>query len=270
VGLASHANFHQNHFVYVSFLARERPDRTRLRIVRLREVGDLLGEPAALFESPVYLTAASHDGRRGDAGLVSEEGPRMAFGPDRLLYIALPTGVEFDGEPAASRPHASMIRLSDDGRLPAVGPLSGLSAHPLAFTWHPSTGGLLVVVPDGNGDNGLQPIPAARRSGVIEPDRVRQMTAVTDQSSGAWAPQRADSLELARAFVRTPKSDSHGIVRLTMPMRADSLVDGVLDRVGDIVVDRGGTLFVATNNTRRVGAPGVAEDVIVRLTPLKR
>ncbi len=274
LGLASHPHFLENGFVYVAFLAWDRPDRTLLRIVRLREAGDTLGEPASLFEAPV--TASAPDGPP-DNGVRREGAPLVAFGPDGLLYVALPLGVEFDHEPAASSPLASMLRLSDDGRVPDVGPLSGVGAHPLGFTWHPSTGALLVAFPAENGEAELRPITAGRPSGVVGvgADRVRlRMTERAGRSSGALTLQRAETAaldELARAFVAAPENQSPGMVRLTLPILSGSLLGGVPDRIGDIVAGSGGTLFLATNNAGQAGGVGVdGEDVIVRLTPRAR
>ena len=270
LGLAGHPDFLQNHFVYVSFLARDRPDRTVLRVVRLREVGDTLGEPATLFETLVTLAAAGPNGQL-DPGVGADGGPRLAFGPDGLLYVALPLGVVFDTQPAASRPFASMLRLSDDGRVPSVGPLSGVSAHALGFTWHPSTGALWVAFPGENGEAVLRPITAARTSGVAQAEqmglRIRQGAG---PSSGAWIVQRteAGALNLARAFVAARENESIGTLRLTVPILPESLMAGVLDRVGDVVLGSRGVVFLATNNAERAGASGASgEDVIVRLTP---
>ena len=93
LGLAVHPDFARNHFVYVSFLSRDRADKTLLRIVRLREVGDTLGEPLSLFEAPVM--AVPEASRPADNGTASSaavnrlgESPRLAFGPDGFLYLA--------------------------------------------------------------------------------------------------------------------------------------------------------------------------------------
>ena len=55
LGLALHPDFSRNRFVYVAFLAQDSRERTLLRILRLREVGDTLGEAATLFETPLHL-----------------------------------------------------------------------------------------------------------------------------------------------------------------------------------------------------------------------
>src|SRR4029450_12069086 len=126
LGVAAHPDFTRNGFVYLSFFAHEQPDRPRLRLIRLRQVGDTLGEPATLFEAPLRASGEN-------SGLT---GPRMAFGPGRILYLSLPAGIEFDREPAASSPVASMLRLTEDGRVPAAGPLTGVASPALGFALH--------------------------------------------------------------------------------------------------------------------------------------
>ena len=243
------------------------PIRTLLRIVRLREVGDTLGEPASLFEAPVTIDKAMPPEQRD--GVWARGGPQMAFGPDGLLYVALPLGVEFDNEPAASTPQASMLRLSDDGRVPAAGPLSGVSAHPLGFTWHPSTNELWAVFPGQNGEAMLRSIAGGHTAGA---ERVGLWTTAGGiRSSGDLVVQPAETslLPLARALVAAaPENGVPRTVRLTVPVLVGNELNGVLDRVGDAVAGNGGTLFLATNNAGRAGHAGaVAEDVIVRLTP---
>ena len=271
LGLARHPDFPLNRLVYVSFLAREQPDRTRLRIVRLREVGDILGEPASLFEAPVTIDEALPPEQR--EGVWARGGPQMAFGPDGLLYVALPLGIEFDDEPAASTPQASMLRLSDDGRVPAAGPLSGVSAHPLGFTWHPSTNELWAVFPGQNGEAMLRSIAGGHTAGA---ERVGLWTTAGGlRSSGALVVQPAAEtslLPLVRALLAAaPEGGAPRTVRLTVPVLVGNELNGVLDLVGDAVAGNGGTLFLATNNAGRTGNAGaVAEDVIVRLTPRPR
>jgi hypothetical protein len=86
-------------------------------------IAAVAGEPGAIDQSP-------------------EEGPEWPSGLTALLYTLLPQGFEFDNVAAASRPHPSLLRIEDDGGVPASGALSGIVAHPLGFTWHPSTAGL--------------------------------------------------------------------------------------------------------------------------------
>ena len=166
-----------------------------------------------------------------------------------------------------------MLRLSDDGRVPAAGPLSGVSAHPLGFTWHPSTNELWAVFPGQNGEAMLRSI-AGGHTAVAE--RVGLWTTAGGlRSSGALVVQPAavtTLLPLVRALVAAaPENGAPRTVRLTVPVLVGNELNGVLDLVGDAVAGNGGTLFLATNNAGRTGnAEAVAEDVIVRLTPRPR
>ncbi len=273
LGLAVHPDFARNHFVYVSFLARDRPDRTSLRIVRLREVGETLGEPLSLYEAPVVVARGAW--RIGDdptdlgtTGDLSGESPRLAFGPDGLLYALLPPGLEFDNEPAASNPRASMLRIADDGRVPGVGPLAGVTAHPLGLAWHPSTHDLWLILPGADGEvlvrsAGVSPVSAIDRVG----RGVLRMTEGAAPSSGALVLQQTVALELASAFAQGFAPESIGAVRLTVPVLAESVLTGVSGRIIDMVPAAAGTMYLTTSDD-----PGYSNggEVVVRLRPLAR
>jgi len=258
IGLASHPDFARNRFVYVSLLEQDAAGRTRLRVVRLREVGDTLGEAATLFEAPVV-----ESGTRSDVSLESaQSGPRMAFGPDRLLYVMLPPGTEFVNEPAASTPLASMVRLSDDGRVPPGEPLSGIASTPLAFTWHPANGALWVMFREQDGQAAVRSLEARDRVRVMRAEAPRlRVSEGTGAAAGTLLLQSApDDLLVARALVATRADGSRGLARLALPMQSRQ-DGGMSDRVGDVVAGEGGTLFAVTSNG--LGA----SDVVVRLTP---
>ena len=256
MGIASHPEFAQNRFVYLSLLEHEREGQLRLRVVRLREVGDTLGEAATLFEAPV-----------GGDGAAAHSGPRMAFGPDRLLYVMLPPGLEFVDEPAASTPRASMLRLTDEGRAASGEQLSGITSSPLGFSWHPATGALLVLFRGEKGDAAVRSIAARERPQTMRAEapllRVREgIGAAVGTLLARFAP---DDLRLAHALLGTRGDGSKGLARLALPIQ--SADGGMSDLVGDIVAGDGGTLFVATSNILP-GSAGAASDVVVRLRPL--
>ena len=247
LGLAVHPDFARNHFVYVSFLSRDRADKTLLRIVRLREVGDTLGEPLSLFEAPVL--AVPESSRPADNGTASSaavnrlgESPRLAFGPDGLLYSLLPLGFEFDNEPAASSPHASMLRIDDDGRAPRIGPLTDIVAHPLGFAWHPSTAALWLIFPGVNGETLVRPSGVSSAVGIAGVERgVLRLTEGAATSSGALVLNQAAALDLARTFLQGIAPESIGVLRLVMPVLAESVLDGVPGRITDVVPAGSGT-----------------------------
>ena len=69
-----------------------------------------------------------------------------------------------------------------------------------------------------------------------------------------------------------PANEALTVVRLTEPARAESLLAGMLGRIGDVVAGDRGTLFLATRNGKRTrDAGGAYDDVIVRFTrPARR
>ena len=268
LGLALHPDFPQNRFVYIAFLAHDSRERTLLRLVRLREVGDTLGEAATLFEAPLTEDAA--------AG-VPLDAPRLAFGPDRLLYVALPPGIEFDSEPAASTPHASMLRLRDDGRAaPDLPALTNVAANPIAFDWHPSTGALWALFPAGMGQAVLRPVAEGRASGVAEAETdatTLRVAAGSQRAPGVLRFQRSPEgrPRPIRAFVAVRENEALTVVTFTEPPRAETLLAGMFGRIGDVVAGSGGTLFLATRNAESASeAGGAKDDVIVRLVPRAR
>jgi hypothetical protein len=253
LGIASHPDFAQNRFVYVSLLERERFGDTRLRLLRLREVGDTLGEPATLFEAPV-------------AGTSGQAGPRMAFGPDRLLYLMLPPGMEFVNELAASTPRASMLRLTEDGRASSIEPLSGITASPLAFTWN-STGALWVMFGGENGAAALRSLDGRARVQTMsaEPARLRISEGLGTAAGTLFLQPAPDNLLVAQALVGTRADGSKGLARLALPVQK---AGGMSDRIGDVVAGDGGTLFAVTSNALPGVDAGAASDVVVRLRPV--
>jgi glucose/arabinose dehydrogenase len=275
-GLALHPDFARNHFVYLSFLAQDGPERTLLRIVRLREVGDALGEPAALFEAPVAVapraSRIANDGRNPVAADgPSGEGPRLAFGPDGLLYALLPPGIEFDNEPAASRPTASMLWIEDDGRVPDIGPLSGITTPPLGYAWHPGSDALWLISPAEAGEAVVHALTAGTLSRVGSTGRpVLRLTEGRGASSGAFRlviPEtQAGTLEWSSAFAEGLDYQASGTIRLAMPILAESLLAGMSGRISDVVAAGGGTLYLATDSAGRQGGDAsTGSDVVVRL-----
>lgn len=262
LGLALHPDFAANRVAYVAFLAEDGHDDPILRIVRLREAGDRLGEPATIFEAPVVV----RDPAPAGAGA---EGPRLAVGPDGLLYGLLPRGVEFDHEPLASRPHASMVRLQDDGRMPEAGPLVGIAAHPLGFTWHPATGVLWAMFPGERGGVTVRPLTGGAGPGLDDPGlSVLRMTEGRAWSSGALAFEDAPMGALARAGAFLTGLDPHaaGVIRLAVPILAEGLLTGISGRITDVVAAGGGTLFLAASSTEAPsGGASDTGDVVMRL-----
>jgi hypothetical protein len=273
-GLALHPDFARSRLVYVSFLAQESSGHRRLRIVRLREVANTLGEPATIFETPVGPSSqmAAVEGRPSTASdPFLLDGPRLAFGPDRLLYVLLPPGTEFTAEPSASQPVSSMLRLRDDGRVPDIGPLSGVTAHPLGFAWHPATAALWGIVPTAQGESVVQTLPHAPGFDLQTAPLALRVTNGVARVAGEPTLRQAGAMDLARAMAQAVSLESVGVVRLAIPVLLGDLLPGVSGQVLDAIGD-GERVYLATAD------PSAADRVrggdhsatVVRLTPHSR
>jgi hypothetical protein len=272
--VAVHPDFARNHFVYISSLSRDRTDRTLLRIVRLREVGDTLGEPMPLFEAPVVAARAPSRVAEDSTDLPAPadqllESPRLAFGPDGLLYALLPSGLEFDNEPAASSPHASMLRVTDEGLTPRIGALTGIIAHPLGFAWHPSTAALWLIFPGVGGETLVRPSGGVSSiSGIDRIERgVIRMTEGAAPVSEVLVLQQAGALDLARTFLQGIELESIGVTRLVIPIVAESVLAGMPGRITDMAPAGDGAVYVSTSDG---GGRPDGDAVVLRLTPRRR
>ena len=275
MGIALHPNFAQNHFVYVAFLAEDSRERTALRVVRLRDVGGTLAEAATMFEAPLAVDTANGDWDE-------DAGPRLAFGPDRLLYVALPPGVELAAEPAASTPCASMLRLRDDGRVPpGLAAIEGVPASPIGFDWHPSTGVLWAIFPAEGSDAVLRPLAA--RGASVDAEAGRSMVRIAagggreaDRGRTAAGVLRFERVPERRerpvkAFVGFPGLDALTVVTFAEPSRIAHLLGGMFGPIDDVVAGDDGALYLAAKRAEAAGGVGgTSGGVVVRLIPRAR
>lgn len=269
VAIAAHPDFAATRHVFVSDLYASAAGEMRLRIVRMREVGDRLGEPARIFDAAVTVDGGSAVAADVQTERLNTSGPRLAFGPDGLLYAVLPQGFVFDGQPAASRPVPAIVRLQPDGRTPAEGPLAGITSHPLGFTWHPSTGELLGLITDGPSDVAVRVlgIPAETHASATTPNvrfraerngsaPVLYFEAVEDQTAFGLA--RMAALVGASQWPRT--------VRLGVAADVAALMPGLEGRLTDLVT-QAGTAYAVVSDAQPGSGGERARGVVVRLRP---
>jgi glucose/arabinose dehydrogenase len=259
-GLALHPDFPRNHLVYLAYVALDRRDEPRLQLVRLREAGGTLGEPALLFDEALAA--------------VPSEGPRLAFGPDRLLYVALAQAVEFQPEASAGPSGGTFLRLRDDGRA-ADG--SAVFSHgveqPVAFAWHPDTGALWAVLTDADGRTTLRAIGPGRGFGASDtPSPSSHLDAGSAFAPGGllFRQEGPAGAQRSTAWVALPDNESLWRVTPGDATQTEVLLPHALGRIGAIVQGENGVVFVATRNRDGWGDVAAEDDLIVRLTPRTR
>lgn len=254
IGLALHPDFAANRLAYVSFVAEDGPNRRILRVVRMREAGDTLGEPATLFETPLRVAADAPNG-----------GPRMAFGPDHLLYLLLPPGLDFDDPHVAGRPNGSMARLDEHGRVAGAASTSGASSHPLGFGWHSMTSTLWGLVPQVEGDVMVQPMDESVVAGVRALWSGPRLEVAANQPDGALVFRHNAAATWTSQLARAFHPADVGTIRLAAPISIDGLIDGISGRIVD-VVSADGAVYVAVEGYQ-TAADAAAEpgSVILRV-----
>jgi hypothetical protein len=131
--VATHPDFATNRWMYV--LLSEHSDEARFALVRYRELEGVLGERAV-------LATFSHRAR--------VDRPRLRFGPDGKLYVALLSSISATIDEASREPHPFIMRLNDDGSVPADNPgrrvfLDIVATSPTALGWDFVTGEVWIV-----------------------------------------------------------------------------------------------------------------------------
>jgi hypothetical protein len=265
LGLALHPDFARNHFAYLAYVALGRRDQPRVRVVRLREVGDTLGEPAALFDEAL-------------AGAPSE-GPQLAFGPDGLLYLAIAPGLARLPDASAGSPGGAILRIRDDGR-PAGEDLvfSSGPKRPAGLAWHPDTGSLWAILAGEDGRARLRALgiggslaaPDAPSSDAPSP--APPIDAGYAFTPGGFVFRRDGPTDASppAAWIALPDNQALWRVPLASPAEAEVLLPDALGRIGAIAQGAGGTVFVATHNRDGRGTAAAEDDLVLRLTPRAR
>jgi glucose/arabinose dehydrogenase len=270
LGLAVDPAFRSNRFVYVYFTTA-----TGMRLERRRWTGTRLADPVLLV-----------DGIR--AGPVHDSG-RIAFGPDRRLYVSTGDG----GEPALAQDPAAL-----NGKLLALTPRRYRGpghAHPhivamglrnsQGFDWQPGTRRLIANDHGPSGFDGPE--------GYDEVDEIVQggnygwPQAIGDDTGGGrfTAPLRVYPDPIAPSgatFVSRPGSRWTGdyvlaalrgeqlrrlVLRGGRVVRDQPLLQGRYGRLRTIVEGPRGCLYVLTSNRDGRGYPAATDDRILRIRP---
>ncbi len=265
LAIAVSPDFVATRHAFVSDLYSDGHGRMRMRVVRVREVGDRLGEPATIFDTAVIRDRPSRGAPPGLRGR-STDSPRLAFGDDGLLYGALPSGLVFDSHPAASEPVAALVRLTEEGRTPAEGPLSGVTSHPMGFTWHPATGRFLGLIGDssataslravGSPDSAAQPIESGLGRVRVEDDGEAPILRFDALARPGLDAAHIAALAGAGLLPRT--------MRLAVPADLEGLVAGVAGRLEDVVT-QDGVLYALASDAPTRQSGGRADGMILRI-----
>jgi quinoprotein glucose dehydrogenase len=218
-------------------------------------------------------------------------GGRIAFGPDRMLYIT--TGDTWHSEIAQNVDilGGKILRLTADGDIPADNPFPGSPVYslghrnPQGLAWHPETGTLFSSEHGPTGEFGLYSRdelniiekggnygwPLVVGAAGIEPykDPIIMWLQTTPPSGMAFwngylflATLRSETLIRIEVAQTGNTYEIKNIDRLF----AHDWFDGTYGRLRDAVVGPDNALYVLTNNYDGRGFPQEGDDKILRIT----
>jgi aldose sugar dehydrogenase len=131
-----HPDFASNRLVYLSY-SKPGPRGATTAVIRGRFEGDRLTDVQEVIEARAWGTRGQHFGSR------------LAFDPEGYLYITTGDRGEMNRAQDLTDHAGAVLRLHDDGRVPADNPFVGRDdARPEIFTWGNRNGQGLAVHPE--------------------------------------------------------------------------------------------------------------------------
>lgn len=280
MGLAVHPEFPQKPYVYAMH-TYIKDGKTYNRIIRLIDKND-----RGLFDRIIIDNIPG--GRLHNGG-------RIAFGPDKMLYIT--TGEIFDTDLAQDLKSlgGKILRITPDGEIPLDNPFKGSPIYsyghrnPQGLAWHPETGDLfssehgpsgeylrfgndeINIIKKGGNYGWPEVIGRGNKKSFIDPFILWEKTTPPSGMtfySGDKFPHFKNDL-----FVATLRSESLIRIKLTHKegryevKKIENWFEGKYGRLRDVVQGPDGYIYFLTSNRDGRGKPRTNDDKIYRIIP---
>jgi glucose/arabinose dehydrogenase len=273
LGLALHPQFATNRLAYLAYTARLPGNRRENRVVRYREAGNTLGEPAVILDR-----IAAED---------IHNGSRVRFGPDGKLYVTMGDVAAPSTAQDLAALTGKVLRLNEDGTTPPDNPFGTPvytwgHRNPQGIDWHPASGELWASEHGQTGNDEINRLEAGRNYGwpIIEAAQTRpDMLPPILFFSPSIAPSGA-SFYTGRTmagfrdnlFVATLRGQHVLRVRLDPAdhrrvVATERLLENRFGRIRDVVTGPDGALYFCTSNRDGRTTPAGDDDRIVRIVP---
>ena len=266
LGMALHPNFESNNFIYLYFTTQA-SNGLQNRVIRYTYKNETLSAPQIVIDNI--------------PGNTTHDGGRIAFGPDRMLYIT--TGDAGNEESAQNTQSLSgkILRITDSGSIPADNPFGNAvysygHRNPQGIAWD-NTGQLWATEHGRSGARSgfdeLNKIIKSANYGwpTIEGDETQpnlQSPAIHSTAAETWAPGGLAYVQgnliftgLRGASLYTTLVTNGTTGELTTYLR------NKYGRLRTVVLGPDGYLYIATNNTDGRGTKKPNDDKIIRIKP---
>ncbi len=282
MGLAVHPNFPKKSYIYVMHTYRK-GNTLFNRVIRLKDEGNI-----GRFDKVIIDNIP---------GARFHNGGRIAFGPDKMLYIT--TGEIYESEIAQNLNSlgGKILRVTPEGEIPHDNPFKGTPIwslghrNPQGLAWHPQTGELFSSEhgPSGEylkfgndeiniikkGGNYGWPIVIGKKtkSPFIAPlvlwEETTPPSGMTFYFSNKLIHLRGDLFVAtlrSECLIRIKLQKDDGEYKVT---RIERWFKNKYGRIRDVVMGPDGYLYFLTNNRDGRGKPKLGDDRVYRIMPLK-
>ncbi len=282
MGLAVHPDFPQNPYIYAMHTYKKGV-LTYNRVIRIRDYGDY-----GKFDKVIIDNIPG--GRLHNGG-------RIAFGPDKMLYIT--TGEIFDAELAQNLKSLAgkILRITSEGEIPIDNPFKNSPIYsyghrnPQGIAWHPETKDLfssehgpsgeylrfandeINIIKKGGNYGWPEIIGRANKQSFINPfilfEKTTPPSGMTFYNSDKIPELKGD------LFIATLRSKSLLRIKLKIEKNDYKVVflerwfEDKYGRLRDVVQGPDGYIYFLTNNRDGRGSLKAGDDKILRISILK-
>ena len=271
LGLALDPAFTSTHLVDLYHTARAAGGGVN-RVVRYRESGGRLAEPAVLLD--------------GIPANTTHDGGRLRFGPDGLLYVTTGDAASDDLAQDLASYAGKILRINTDGTTPRGNPFASPiysygHRNPQGLDWHPSNGELWesehgatgndeINVMDNGANYGWPVIEGGATLPMMRPPITFYNPAIAPSGASFYRGQRFPQFT-NNFFVAALRGTLLLRLRIDAASRQvvgqERLLEGQFGRLRDVITGPDGNLYFCTSNRDGRGSPTADDDRIARLVP---
>jgi glucose/arabinose dehydrogenase len=261
LGLALHPDFAENHRVYI-YHTYSNGSAVFNKVVALTERDNEFIESRVIIE---WIPAAA-----------GNDGGRIKFGPDGMLYVATGDARQPDLAQNAGSLAGKILRLNPDGTVPEDNPFEGSPVYSYGhrniqgLAWHPATGELYASEHGAQGNDEINMIkPGANYGWPIEDCSAERFEKPVVCFNPAIAPAgiaiaSSDSLGYQNdMLLGALKAQQLRLVELSADSERNILTG--YGRIRDVVEAADGSLYVATSNRDGRAIAEQGDDKILKL-----